>query len=647
MPQPVSHNVADQSACWSTDLGPCHHSGPAIFWPCSPERPSLPVHSGALVDARAGPQRSPGVTFGALGSDDMLASMPRAPIAVNDEETKRTITNMAKKIDILSLQVDNCISGISALQATLAEPPSPSSPRRHPSLLSDTSRRSSRSKSKSCPACSHRSHRSYAETVDADYEGEEGEEGDGGQAKAISEVEEDAQAGPHGQEYDQSDAERSEAPRLSRRWSSTPSQLRALVRRRRGKCTEAVWKFLEEPDSSKAASWYAHLWTPFIMATVVITLLQSLRPAPLKGLEGVIVELVVDAIFVAEAVVRFCVCPSFWAYMQSPYNVIDVLAALPFVGRVFLCVSQQPNQDETGPRAEFELVLLCLAPVLRLLKTLRRFQQFHLFIAVISFTMEALKFLLLTLVLIVLVFSSLIYLVEPRDNIPTLPMAMWLTVVTMTTVGYGDVTPVTSPGISIAAVLVVGSVLFMAMPIGIIGNAFTEMWKDRDRILLNHRFQDRIVQCGYTARDITVLFSQFDINGDGELDMSEFVTMVGEMQLGIQEARAVQLFESIDKDGSGAIDSREFVRSFFPSKFHEIYGMEDKKKQQEVAKSRSSEEAPRSSRSSRSRASSQRRHKTRQQEEQRDTSGDTSARYGEAGTGGVPVDIVTSTCSGT
>merc|ERR1719491_432360 len=102
----------------------------------------------------------------------------------------------------------------------------------------------------------------------------------------------------------------------------------------------------------------------------------------------------------------------------------------------------------------------------------------------------------------------------------------WMTIVTMSTVGYGDVVPQTRPGRIVTSVMVIVSLLYMAVPLGLIGHAFTEVWADRHRILLVQRARDCLAQFGYTADSLMGLFRHFDTDGSGEIDLSEFSTMI-------------------------------------------------------------------------------------------------------------------------
>mmetsp|Transcript_30922 Transcript_30922/g.95111 ORF Transcript_30922/g.95111 Transcript_30922/m.95111 type:complete len:121 (+) Transcript_30922:2-364(+) len=115
----------------------------------------------------------------------------------------------------------------------------------------------------------------------------------------------------------------------------------------------------------------------------------------------------------------------------------------------------------------------------------------------------------------------------------------------------------------------------MAIPLGIIGNAFTTTWDARDRILLMKRTRDRLRQWGYSAHDIPVLFQLSDRNDNGELDIAEFRKLVMRMQIGFSEERIINLFQSFDKDHNGMIDDREFIRVLFPESFHEVFDEEE------------------------------------------------------------------------
>jgi len=346
--------------------------------------------------------------------------------------------------------------------------------------------------------------------------------------------------------------------------------------RRHTNMGKVLWRLMEEPDSSMAAWWYSRTWDPFIMATIIVTALQTLHPPPLHGVGAAVLETSFDVIFIIEVILRYFASSNSCVFVKNIYNVIDMLAAVPALAiraSTGFILEEDCGNISTCP----QMLLLCVVPILRVMKTLRRFQKFHLFLTLLQTILEALRVLLFTLLIMVLVFSSLIYLIEPRENIGSLPQAMWLTIVTVTTVGYGDVVPESAAGHLVVGVLVISSVLYMAMPIGIIGNAFTQIWQDRDRILLMIRTRDRLVQWGYTARDMIKLFMHFNTDGDGNLSIVEFRQMMDEMEIGLSEERVVELFDSIDKDKSGGIDVKEFIQGLFPSAYHEIYGAKVKR----------------------------------------------------------------------
>jgi len=351
-------------------------------------------------------------------------------------------------------------------------------------------------------------------------------------------------------------------------------------RLKRGPIQQAIWQLLEETDSSTNAYIFSWFMCGLVVANVLYCILQTTDPPILGGPLAVALHLLFDLIFAAEVTIRFVVCPNRFAFFFHLANWIDLAAAAPLV----LNLTRAFIQDEHAADKLGEIVVLC--PLLRLCKLMRSFEKFHLLLNAFWLAFEALPVLLYTLSVLVLTFSVFIFFVEPRSNIPTLPQAMWLTIVTGMTVGYGDVVPTSWHGTVVVSVLIVGFALYMAIPLGIVGGSFSRVWEDRDRLVLIRRTRNRLLQWGYTPRDILQLFYLYDSDRSGELDLGEFSKMINEMRLGISMERVRNLFKTFDTDGSGKVDDEEFVRTLFPKSYPHIYqyrnsGSEQKRAERE------------------------------------------------------------------
>jgi voltage-gated potassium channel len=363
----------------------------------------------------------------------------------------------------------------------------------------------------------------------------------------------------------------------------TMSVLMARNRRNVGWFGVMLWKFLEDPDSSRLANAYNWFHTLFVFAGVGLLLSGTIDPPPVNRSTAAILDLCFDGVLLLELCVRLAVCPmTHWRFMQDTFNQLELVSTLlPLSIRIYCGGVIFETLEEGGFAVK---LMFCVVPVLRLTKILRSFQKYQLLSAAFVLIMEAIPVLIFTFLILALIFSSALYLVEHGAGttaFPTMASAVWSTVVPMTTVGYGDTIPATVLGKVLACVLMVISALYMAMPIGIAGNAFHIVWEGRDRILLMKRTCTKIMEWGYNAEDIPALFRQFDVDSSGELDMDEFRQMITEMGIGLSDDRIVALFESIDADGSGAIDDQEFIKCLFPRLYHRM--LEKERKERELA----------------------------------------------------------------
>lgn len=349
---------------------------------------------------------------------------------------------------------------------------------------------------------------------------------------------------------------------------NTASAMIGRDRRNISELSAQMWKIMEDQDSSGPAYIYARVHSMFIICGVCFLLAQTVDPPPFNGFNAAIIDLLFDFLLLAEFCIRYSMRPmSNWRFWSDPFNLLDLVSTmLPVSLRAMhgFVIREGMASGNVAVKLLFTTV-----PSMRLLKLLRRFQRYQLLTHAFWLILEALPVLIYTFLLIALLFSSAIHLAEPH-NFQTLASAVWFTVVTMTTVGYGDRTPDTTLGSVIALCLMILSALYMAMPIGIVGHAFSTVWCDRDRILLMKRTRHKIQEWGYNAHDIPELFRQYDVDSSGELDMEEFRQMITEMGMNLSDRRIVELFESIDSDRGGSIDHKEFIRCLFPSLYHEL-----------------------------------------------------------------------------
>lgn len=158
-------------------------------------------------------------------------------------------------------------------------------------------------------------------------------------------------------------------------------------------------------------------------------------------------------------------------YITSPMAVIDLLAILPFYLPMFIVL------DLRFLRA------LRLLRVVRIFKLGRHSDALTMLSRVFSRKKEELSICVFAVLLLLIVVSSVMFHAEHEaqpEVFSSIPATMWWGVATLTTVGYGDIYPITALGKLLAAVMALLGVGLFALPAGILASGFAEEIKNQD-----------------------------------------------------------------------------------------------------------------------------------------------------------------------
>ncbi|XP_012162891.1 potassium voltage-gated channel protein Shaker isoform X3 [Ceratitis capitata] len=295
-----------------------------------------------------------------------------------------------------------------------------------------------------------------------------------------------------------------------------------------------VWLLFEYPESSQAARVVAIISVFVILLSIVIFCLETLPEfkhykvfnTTTNGtkIEEDEVPDITDPFFLIETLciiwftfeltVRFLACPNKLHFCRDVMNVIDIIAIIPYFITLATVVAEEEDtlnlpkapvspQDKSSNQAMSLAILrvIRLVRVFRIFKLSRHSKGLQILGRTLKASMRELGLLIFFLFIGVVLFSSAVYFAEAGSEnsfFKSIPDAFWWAVVTMTTVGYGDMTPVGVWGKIVGSLCAIAGVLTIALPVPVIVSNFNYFYhRETDQEEMQSQNFNHVTSCPY------------------------------------------------------------------------------------------------------------------------------------------------------
>ncbi|XP_045176546.2 potassium voltage-gated channel protein egl-36-like [Mercenaria mercenaria] len=277
-----------------------------------------------------------------------------------------------------------------------------------------------------------------------------------------------------------------------------------------------VWLFLEEPGSSAAAKIWCFFYIFVVILSVVayiiwldpsvrvsqyltknpkvdalanqtiyeymvyifnekVVLLASTDPHPAL----LCLDIFCVVFFILEALVHFSMCPDKRNYFLNAYHLLKIFLCISMIiSTYFECRKDLLDEHDFRLGEIYHAFKSCYALRLLLIFRLHKiYNGLHIMVLSLRYSVKELLLLGFSFLIAVVVYGCLIFSAEiETDMFPSTQIAMWWSLITMTTIGYGDFYPTTTWGYVVGIVCAINGLIVLALPIAAIASTFSSLY---------------------------------------------------------------------------------------------------------------------------------------------------------------------------
>ena len=221
---------------------------------------------------------------------------------------------------------------------------------------------------------------------------------------------------------------------------------------------ERLYKIIFEYDSAAGRRFDTWLFV-LILASLAVVLVDSVESYRQRfGTALTLLEWGFTLIFAVEYLTRLYCSPKRLRYAFSSFGLIDLLAVLPSLLALFF------------PASQYLMVvrILRLLRIFRVLKLRQYLIQANFLLTALRNSRQKITVFFVSIASLVVVFGAVMYVIEgPANGFTSIPQSIYWAIVTLTTVGFGDITPKTPLGQAVASLVMITGYAVIAVPTGI------------------------------------------------------------------------------------------------------------------------------------------------------------------------------------
>jgi len=212
--------------------------------------------------------------------------------------------------------------------------------------------------------------------------------------------------------------------------------------------------------NTPAGKWFDVILIVCILLSVIAVMLDSV--SSFNRVHGTFlysVEWFFTILFTIEYILRLACVRTPMKYATSFFGIVDLLSVLPTYLSIVI------------PGSQYLIVIrvLRVLRIFRVLKLVQYIREANLLIKALRASSRKIIVFLFTILTLVIIFGSLMYLIEGAENgFTSIPRSVYWAIVTLTTVGYGDISPQTGIGQALASLIMIIGYSIIAVPTGII-----------------------------------------------------------------------------------------------------------------------------------------------------------------------------------